>query len=122
MITPSETMEKCTKCGLDRQNGAVTCNCLCMQCKDIIFDHVLAYCQSFLKNYTVLEVAKSVECLFTSNDVTKARDMLRNQFMEKLSDLDIVKVASRRSSNNRSHIEANAYDVTEATFRMHLGL
>ena len=110
------TMEKCTKCGLDRQSEAVACSCSCNNCSNIVFDHVLAYCQSFLNNYSVQEVARAMEYQFPANDVIQARDLLRTQFMDKLKDLNITKVASRRSSNNRSHLEANAYDVAEAMY------
>ena len=109
-------MERCQKCGLDLQTGIETCTCACKNCKNTVIDPVLVYCQSYLKNYTVAEVTKAVEMFFSIDDTNKARDILRKDFMEFLSELDISKIGSRRSSSNRSHVEATAHDVTEAVY------
>ena len=111
-------MEKCTKCGLDKADNASACACQCTKCKDYVFEPVLAYCQDFLKNYSVIKVAKAVESFFSNEDVTKARDFLRRNYMDQMGDLDIIKIANRRTSNNRSCVEANAYDVTEALYSL----
>ena len=108
-------MDKCVKCGQEVKEGEV-CTCTCAKCKDIIFDPVLAYCWSFLQTYSVAEVAKSVESFFTSDDIIKARNILRNEFMDKLGELEISTIAYRKSSIKRTCVGANAYDVTEATY------
>ena len=81
-----------------------------------LIDPVLAYCASFLKNYSVTEVAEALKQFFNEDTVVAARDILRKECEEKLKDLDIIKVSQRRSSANRKSFEANACDVAEAVY------
>lgn len=111
-------METCKNCDLELPDENAVCTCQCKRCGDIVFDPVLAYCQSFLKNYSVAEVAKAVESFFSSDDVIKARELIRSDFAEKVKDLEISRTASRRTTINRSHLQANAVDVVEATYHL----
>lgn len=84
--------------------------------KCIIIDPVLAYCASFLKNYSVADVVEALMQFFREDIVVKARDTLREAFAEKLNNFDIVKISHRRSSSSRTSFEANARDVAEAAY------
>ena len=107
-------MANCLKCGSDLQQ----CQCSCKNCENIVFNPVLAYCQFSLENYNVIEVSKAIEQYFCNEDVAAARDMLRNLFMDRLDELDIKKIATRKSSPNRTCLEANASDVSEAVYHL----
>lgn len=110
-------MAECAKCGNDLP-GENVCMCNCTNCKDTVFNPVLAYCQCSLKNFSVIEVAKAIEQFFCNEDVAEARDLLRHMFLDRLHDLEIKKIATRKSSPNRSCLEANASDVTEAVYSL----
>ena len=84
--------------------------------KGVIIDPVLTYCSSFLKNYSVAEVAEALTQFFTEEIVITARNILREEFTGQLENLDIVKISQRRSSSSRTSFDANARDVTEATY------
>ena len=107
-------MASCLKCGNDLQQ----CQCSCKNCENIVFNPVLAYCQFSLENYSVIEVSKAIEQYFCNEDVAAARDMLRHLFMDRLDELEIKKIATRKSSPNRTCLEANASDVSEAVYHL----
>ena len=107
-------MANCVKCG----NDLPDCQCSCKNCENIVFNAVLAYCQFSLENYSVVEVSKAVEQFFCNEEVAAARDMLRQLFLGRLDDLEIKKIVSRKSSPNRTCLEANASDVTEAVYHL----
>ena len=109
-------MAQCGNCGNDLGNNGAVCPCTCRNCRDIICHHVLAYAQSYLDNYTTVEVIKAVEMYFKNEDVADARELLRNKFADDLKDHDICKIANRKSSPNRSVLEANASDIVEAVY------
>ena len=109
-------MASCENCGEDLDDNGGVCPCTCRNCKDFVYDHVLAYCQSYLDNCSVADVSKALEVYFNSDDVAAAREVLRRKYPTQLKESDICKVAIRRSSPNRSVVEANALDVTEAVY------
>lgn len=113
-----KAMAHCGNCGDDLDNNTGVCPCTCRNCKDIIYHHVLAYAQSYLDNCSVLEVTKALEIYFANDEVATARDLLRMKFADELKDQDICKVANRKSSPNRSVLEANASDVAEAVYAL----
>ena len=92
------------------------CNSKIANCNSSLVDPVLAYCASFLKNYSVAEVTDALQQFFKEDTVLTARDLLRRKCEEKLKDLDIMKVSQRRASANRKSFEANASDVAEAVY------
>ena len=101
-------MNSCSE--FELQNATVA------NCNSILIDPVLAYCASFLKNYSVAVVAEALKQFFNEHTVLTARDLLRRKCEEKLKDLDIIKVSQRRASANRQSFEANARDVAEAVY------
>ena len=109
-------MAHCTNCGEDMDDCTSVCPCTCKNCKNIVFNHVLAYTQVYLDTYSVVEVTKAIETFFTNEDVAAAREILRRKFDSDLNTLDICKIANRKSSLNRSTMEANAGDITEAVY------
>ena len=90
------------------------CSFTCKEYSCIIDNAVLAYAQSFLENNSVLEVAKALESYFNVDDLTDARDVLRNKFSEQLMEKDIIKIGGRRTTATRSCREASAHDISEA--------
>ena len=116
VFTPS-SMAQCAKCGHNLP-GEDVCMCSCENCANIVFNPVLAYCQYSLENYSVVEVTKAVEQFFCNEDVAAAREVLRRMFLDRLDDLEIKKIANRKSSTNRTCLEANASDVTEAVYQL----
>ena len=111
-------MAQCVKCGKTKPEGAEVCPCSCYNCEHAVFNHVLAYTQSYLNNNSALEVSKALEIYFSNDEMASARNILREKFGEQLSELDICKVANRKSSLNRSVLGANANDVVEAVYHL----
>ena len=106
-------MPFCGTCGIDFQSGA-TCSCE----NNVVHNHVLAYCQTFLNNEDVNSVAKAVEIYFSEMDLINARRILRNKFFTQLASLEISKVETRRSSAQRTCSAMNAQDITDAVYKL----
>lgn len=117
-------MEKCHKCEAELNDQVDRlCNACaaqpCVTCNGVIFDAVLAYCQMFLRNYAVNEVAKSVGSNFSEDDIVNARRVLQLKCADYIPDTHpIMKVRSRMNSGARSALQACASDITTAVYDM----
>ena len=98
-------------CGIDLNNGA-ECNC------EIVYNHVLAYCQAFLHNTDVNTVAKAAGSYFSEYDLMEARKLLKTKFTPQLAGLEISKTESRRSTPQRSSSAMIAQDITDAVYKL----
>lgn len=110
-------MGQCKHCGEQEPTTGV-CPCSCNQCKNVVFNHVLAYCYTYLVSNKVAEVATAVNLFFSADELTAARDLLRQKFMDKMEGLDITKTTSRKSSTLRSFTEAISMDIVEGVHQL----
>ena len=110
-------MSLCSKCGEDYQES------LCAKCvtenKGVVFNEVLAYCQCFLRNYSVKEVTDAVEKLFPEDDVVSARKLLLDTCSSIISPANAINEAKfRRTTGSRPASQANASDVVAALYEI----
>jgi hypothetical protein len=110
-------MALCSKCGVDYQESL--CAKCVTECNGIVFNEVLAYCQAFLRNFNVKEVADAVERLFPEDDVVTARKLLVDTCGDIIPPASAInEVKYRRTTGSRPASQANACDVVAALYEI----
>ena len=111
-------MSLCSKCGEEYQQESPCEKCM-TENNGILFNEVLAYCQCFLRNFNVKEVADAVERLFQEEDVVQARKFLLENCSSIIPPASAIsEVKYRRTTVGRSASHAYANDVVAALYEI----
>ena len=112
-------MNSCSKCGEDYPET------LCAKCvtqsdsNGVVFEAVLTYCQCYLRNYNVTEVASAVERLFIEDEVVKARKLLIDTCSAIIPPTNAThELKYRRNTGARPAVQAYASDIAIALYKI----